>query len=78
MANIALQQSAMRTTDSQGKVAASTPTPSDLPSDAGLATRVGTGVRRMIRLVRDALGKDITVELQRGEVIFTIPRKTSE
>lgn len=44
-------------------------------SDAGLVTRAGTGVRRMIKLVRDATGKDIGIDIRDFEVLFTIPRR---
>jgi ATP-dependent DNA helicase RecG len=45
-------------------------------SDAGLVTRAGTGVRRIIRLVREATGKDIGIMIHTFEVLLTIPRKT--
>ncbi len=44
-------------------------------ADAGLATRAGTGVRRMIRLVRDATGQDVDIQIRDFEVLVTIPRK---
>jgi ATP-dependent DNA helicase RecG len=44
-------------------------------SDAGLVTRAGTGVRRIIRLVREATGKDIGIAIRAFEVLLTIPRK---
>ncbi|MEW6751252.1 MAG: ATP-binding protein, partial [Candidatus Latescibacterota bacterium] len=43
-------------------------------SDAGLVTRAGTGIPRMIRLVRQATGKDITIVLREYEVLLSIPR----
>lgn len=46
-------------------------------SDAGLVTRAGTGVRRIIRLVRDATGRDISITIRAFEVLLTIPRKAS-
>lgn len=44
-------------------------------SDAGLVTRAGTGVRRMVRLLRDATGKDIGIAISDAEVVLTLPRK---
>lgn len=44
-------------------------------SDAGLVTRAGTGVRRIIRLVREATGKDIEITIREFETLLTIPRK---
>lgn len=44
-------------------------------SDAGLVTRAGTGVRRIIRLVREAIGRDIEISISEFEVLLTIPRK---
>jgi ATP-dependent DNA helicase RecG len=44
-------------------------------SDAGLVTRAGTGVRRIIRLVREATGKDVSIDVREFEVLLTIPRK---
>lgn len=44
-------------------------------SDAGLVTRAGSGVRRMIRLIRKATGNDIGIDLRKFEVLLTIPRK---
>lgn len=46
-------------------------------SDAGLVTRAGTGVRRIIRLVREATGLDIGIAIREFEVLLTMPRKTS-
>jgi ATP-dependent DNA helicase RecG len=46
-------------------------------SDAGLVTRAGTGVRRIIRLVRETTGKDIGLSIRPFEVLLTIPRKAS-
>jgi ATP-dependent DNA helicase RecG len=46
-------------------------------SDAGLVTRAGTGVRRIVRLVKEATGKDIDIAIREFEVLLTIPRKTS-
>ena len=45
-------------------------------SDVGLVTRAGAGVRRIIRLVREATGKDIGITIRTYEVLLTIPRKT--
>lgn len=44
-------------------------------SDAGLVTRAGSGVRRIIRLVKEATGRDIGISLRNFEVLLTIPRK---
>ncbi|MGH8899800.1 MAG: ATP-binding protein [Egibacteraceae bacterium] len=46
-------------------------------SDAGLVTRAGTGIRRMIRLVREATGKDIGISLHSHEVLVCLPRPTA-
>jgi ATP-dependent DNA helicase RecG len=46
-------------------------------SDAGLVTRAGTGVRRIIRLVREATGLDLGITIRDFEVLLTIPRKTT-
>ncbi len=43
-------------------------------SDAGLVTGAGTGVRRMIKLVRQAMGLDVGISITDSEVILTIPR----
>lgn len=44
-------------------------------SDAGLVTRAGSGIRRIVRLVREATGLDIGIHLRNFEVLLTIPRK---
>jgi ATP-dependent DNA helicase RecG len=44
-------------------------------SDAGLVTRAGTGVRRIIRLVKEAVGRDVEISISEFEVLLTIPRK---
>jgi predicted HTH transcriptional regulator len=44
-------------------------------SDAGLVTRAGTGVRRIIRLVREAVGCDVAIRITDFEVLLSIPRK---
>ena len=44
-------------------------------SDAGLVTRAGTGIRRIIRLVREATGREVEIEVRSFEVLLTIPRK---
>jgi ATP-dependent DNA helicase RecG len=46
-------------------------------ADAGLATRAGSGVRRMVRLVREATGQDIGIAISEAEVVFVIPRVRS-
>ncbi|MGH7600749.1 MAG: ATP-binding protein [bacterium] len=44
-------------------------------SDAGLVTRAGTGIRRIIRLVREATGREVEILIRDFEVLLTIPRK---
>jgi predicted HTH transcriptional regulator len=44
-------------------------------SDAGLVTRAGTGIRRIIRLVREATGREVGLAIRDFEVLLTIPRK---
>lgn len=44
-------------------------------SDAGLVTRAGTGIRRIARLVREATGREIGLNVSESEVQLTIPRK---
>jgi ATP-dependent DNA helicase RecG len=46
-------------------------------SDAGMVTRAGTGVRRIIRLVTETIGKDIGLTIHPFEVLLTLPRKPS-
>lgn len=43
-------------------------------SDAGLVTRAGSGVRRIIRLIKQVTGQDIGIRITDYEVLFTIPR----
>ena len=45
-------------------------------SDAGLVTRAGTGVPRIVRLVREATGQDVTIRTPEFEVFLSIPRKS--
>jgi predicted HTH transcriptional regulator len=44
-------------------------------ADAGLVTRAGSGIRRIIRLVKEATGRDIELTLREFEVLLRIPRK---
>lgn len=44
--------------------------------DAGLVTRAGSGIPRIIRLLREATGQDVTIHIRDFEVLLTIPRKT--
>jgi len=44
-------------------------------SDAGLVTRAGTGVRRMVRLVKEATGREVEIIIREFEVLFSLPRK---
>jgi ATP-dependent DNA helicase RecG len=46
-------------------------------SDAGLVTRAGTGIRRIVRLVREATGREAGIEVRDFEVLLTLPRKLS-
>jgi len=46
-------------------------------SDAGLVTRAGTGIRRIISLVRQATGGDIRIDVEATSVCLHIPRKRS-
>ncbi len=43
-------------------------------SDAGLVTRAGTGVRRIIKRVREATGREVEIEIRHAETVLTIPR----
>lgn len=44
-------------------------------SDAGLVTRAGSGIRRIIRLIKETTGNDIGIDIRNFEVLLTIPRK---
>jgi ATP-dependent DNA helicase RecG len=44
-------------------------------SDAGLVTRAGSGIPRIVKLVRQATGEDVTIRLRDYEVLLSIPRK---
>jgi predicted HTH transcriptional regulator len=46
-------------------------------SDAGLVTRAGSGVPRIVRLVREATGQDVLIAIREFEVLFSIPRRTT-
>lgn len=46
-------------------------------SDAGLVTRAGTGIRRIVRLVREATGKEVGIEVSPVQVTLTLPRGRS-
>src|SRR5437764_15323257 len=43
-------------------------------SDAGLVTRAGTGIPRIIRLVKEAAGQDVDIRVRGFEVLLSIPR----
>lgn len=43
-------------------------------ADTGLVTQAGTGVRRIIRLIREATGKDIEIVTSDSEVVFILPK----
>jgi predicted HTH transcriptional regulator len=45
-------------------------------SDAGLVTRAGSGIPRIVKLVREAIGKDVLIEIREFEVLLSIPRRT--
>lgn len=44
-------------------------------TDAGLVTGAGTGVRRLIRLTREATGQDVGIAVSEAEVVVSIPRR---
>jgi ATP-dependent DNA helicase RecG len=46
-------------------------------SDAGLVTRAGSGVPRIVKLVKEATGKDVLIQLRDFEVLLSIPRRVS-
>jgi len=50
------------------------PTIYNLLSKVGLVTNIGSGVPRMIRLVKENLNKDIGLEVVDNEFVLTIPR----
>ncbi len=41
----------------------------------GLATDIGSGVRRIIEIVRQSIGKEVNLEVIENEFVLTIPRK---
>ena len=43
-------------------------------SDAGLVTRAGTGIPRIIRLVKEAAGQDVEIRVREFEVLLSISR----
>ena len=45
-------------------------------SDAGLVTRAGSGIPRIVKLVREAVGQDVLIEIREFEVLLSIPRRT--
>lgn len=47
-------------------------------SDAGLTTRAGTGIRRILRLVREAVGREVEIVLRDFEVLLVIPRPVKQ
>lgn len=47
-------------------------------SDAGLVTRAGTGIRRITRLVREATGEEVAIEVRSSAVCLSIPRTPAE
>lgn len=44
-------------------------------ADAGLVTGVGTGIPRIVRLVRQATDMDVQIALRDFEVLLTLPRR---
>ncbi len=44
-------------------------------ADTGLTTRAGTGIRRMIRLVGEATGREVEIAVSSFEVVVSLPRK---
>jgi len=44
-------------------------------ADAGLVTGAGSGIRRMIRLIRESTGRDLGIEVRDFEVVFSLPRR---
>lgn len=44
-------------------------------SDAGLVTRAGSGIPRIVRLVKEATGRDVLIQLRDFEVLLSIPRR---
>jgi ATP-dependent DNA helicase RecG len=44
-------------------------------SDAGLVTGAGTGIPRMVRLVRQATNMDVQIAVRDYEVLLTVPRR---
>lgn len=50
--------------------------PDDLAAElVGFANAAGGGVPRIMRLVKQATGKDVTIQLREFEVLLSIPRK---
>jgi len=45
-------------------------------SDAGLVTRAGSGIPRIVKLVKEATGRDVLIEVREFEVLLSIPRRT--
>ncbi len=46
-------------------------------ADLGLVTRVGSGIPRMIELVKKATGRELEILIRDFEVTFVIPRRTT-
>jgi ATP-dependent DNA helicase RecG len=45
-------------------------------SDAGLVTRAGSGIPRIVRLIKEATGQDVVIGIREFEVLLSIPRRT--
>jgi predicted HTH transcriptional regulator len=43
-------------------------------ADAQLATRAGTGIRRIARLLRESGNRELGIEISDAEVVLTLPR----
>lgn len=46
-------------------------------SDAGLVTRAGSGIPRIVKLVKEATGREVAIQVREFEVLLSIPRKAS-
>ncbi|MHA1280494.1 MAG: ATP-binding protein, partial [Promethearchaeota archaeon] len=51
------------------------PTIYNLLSKMGLVTDLGSGVRRMIRVVKEHLNKDVILQEIENEFVVTLPRR---
>jgi len=44
-------------------------------SDAGLVTRAGSGIPRIVKLAKEATGRDVLIDIREFEVLLSIPRR---